>query len=63
MDWVKNKSRLEEEASFPDGTTRQELIHELEESTTRKKYIKEQNKVGLSLITIIFQVKLEASRK
>ena len=37
MDWVKYKTRLEEEASFPDGTTRQEVIHELEEATTRKK--------------------------
>ena len=26
MDWVKDKTRLEEEASFPYGTTRQELI-------------------------------------
>ena len=37
MDWVKDKTRLEEEASFPDGKTRQEHIYELEESTTRKK--------------------------
>ena len=37
MDWVKDKTRLEEEASFPDRITRQELIYELEESTTRKK--------------------------
>ena len=29
MDWVKGKTRLEEEASFPDGTTRQEVIYEL----------------------------------
>ena len=27
--WVKDKTSLEEEASFPDGTTRQELIYEL----------------------------------
>ena len=31
MDWVKDKTRLEEEASFPDGTTSQELIHEHED--------------------------------
>ena len=37
MDWVKDKTFLEEEASFPDGTTGQELIYELEEATTRKK--------------------------
>ena len=37
MDWVNNKSRLEEEASFPNGTTRQKLIYELEEAATRKK--------------------------
>ena len=61
MDWVKDKTRLEEEASFPDGTTRQELIYELEESTTKKKCIKEQNKVEESLITTSFQVQLEAA--
>ena len=27
MDWVKYKTRLEEEASFPDGTTSQELMN------------------------------------
>ena len=37
MNWLKNNTRLEEEASFPDGATRQELIYELEEATTRKK--------------------------
>ena len=41
MDWVKDKTCLEEEASFPDVTTRQELIYELEEKTTRKKCKKE----------------------
>ena len=46
MDWVKYKTRIEEEASFPYGTTRQEVIYELEEATTRKKCRKEQNKVG-----------------
>ena len=29
MDWLKDKTRLEEEGSFPDGTTRQEVIYEL----------------------------------
>ena len=37
IDWVKDKTRLEEEASFPDGTTMKELIYKLEEATTRKK--------------------------
>ena len=63
LDWVKDKTRLEEEASFPDGTTRQELIYELEEVKTRKKCKKEQNKVGKSLITTSFQVHTEASKK
>ena len=63
MYWVKDKTRLEEEASFPDRTTRQELIYELEEATTRKKCRKEQNKVGEYLITTSFQVQLEASGK
>ena len=40
VDWVKYKTRLEEEEAFIDGTTRQELIYELEEATTRKKCIK-----------------------
>ena len=37
MYWLKDKARLEEEASFIDGTTRQELIYELKEATTRNK--------------------------
>ena len=37
MDWVKYKTFIEEESSFPDGTTRQELIYEIEEATNRKK--------------------------
>ena len=61
MDWVKDKIRLEEEASFLDGTTRQEVIYELEETTTRKKCRKEQKKVGEYLITTSFQVQIEAS--
>ena len=36
MDWVKDKTSLEEEASFPERTTREEVIYELEEATTRK---------------------------
>ena len=40
MDSVKDNTRHEEEASFTDGTTREELIYELEESTTSKKCIK-----------------------
>ena len=40
MDWMKDKTCLEEEASFPDVTTRQELIYELEKATTRNKCIK-----------------------
>ena len=56
MDWVKDKTRLEEEASFPDRTTREEVIYELEEATPRKNCRKEQNKVGEYLITTSFQV-------
>ena len=37
MNWLKDNTRLEEEASFPDGTTSQEVIYELEEAGTRKK--------------------------
>ena len=61
MHWVKDKTLLEEEASFPDGTTRQKLIYELEEATTRMNFRKEQKKVEESLITTSFQVHLEAS--
>ena len=59
--WVKDKTHLEEEASFPDGTIRQELIYELEESITRKKCRKQQNKVEESLITTRSQVQIKAS--
>ena len=34
MDWVKDRDNREEDVSFSDGTTRQELIQELEEATT-----------------------------
>ena len=63
MYWLKDKARLEEEASFIDGTTRQELIYELKEATTRKKCRKEQKKVGESLITTSFQVQIKAARQ
>ena len=61
MDWVKDKTIFEEEAKIPDGTTRQELMYELEKSTTRKQCRKEKNKVGESLITTSFQVQLESA--
>ena len=61
MYWVKNSTSPEEEVSFPDGTTRKELIQEIEEATTRKKCRKDQKKVGGSLITTIFQVQIEAA--
>ena len=61
IDWVKDKTWLEEDSSFPDGTTRQELIYELEEATTRKKCRKEQKKVGGYFIKTSFQVQLEAA--
>ena len=63
IDWVKDRTRLEEEASFSDVTTRQELICELEEAKTRNKRRKEHKKVGESLITARFQVQLEAAGK
>ena len=46
MDWVKYNTQLEEEVSFTYGTTRKEIIYELEEATTRKKRRKEQKIVG-----------------
>ena len=61
MDWVKDKTRIEEEASFPYATTRQELIYELEEATTSKKSRKEQNKVREYLIETSFRVQIEYS--
>ena len=60
---MKDKTCIEEEASFPYGTTRQELIYELEEATTRKKCRKEQKKVGESFITTSFQVQTKAARQ
>ena len=62
MDWMKDKTCLEEEASFPDGTTRKEVIYELEEATTSKNCRKEQKKVGEYLITTSFQVQLKWNR-
>ena len=56
MDWVKDKTRLEEEASFTDVTTREEVIYELEEVMTRNNYRKEKKKFGESLIKTSFQV-------
>ena len=56
MDLVKDNTRLKEEASFPDGTTREEVIYELGEATTRKNCRKEQKKFGGYLITTSFQV-------
>ena len=63
MDWVKDRTRLEEEVSFTDGRTKRELIKELEEATTRNKCRKDQNKFGDSLITTSFQVQLVAAGK
>ena len=60
MDWVKDKINPEEQVLFPYEKPRQELIHELEEDTTRKKCRKEQKKVAEYLITTSFQVQLEA---
>ena len=54
MDSVKDNTRHEEEASFTDGTTREDVIYELEEATIRKNCRKEQKKVGESLITTSF---------
>ena len=46
MDWVKDTTCIEEEASFIDVTKRHELIYELEEATTRKKCRKQQKEFG-----------------
>ena len=46
MDWVNDNNPLEEEASFPDRTTTEEVIYELEEATTMENCRKEQKKVG-----------------
>ena len=63
MYWVKYKTRIEEEESFLDGTTKLELIYELEESKTRNNCRKQQKEVGEYLITTSFQVHLGASGK
>ena len=56
MNWVNDSTRLEEEVSFLDGTTKRELIQKLEEATTSKKCRKYQKKVGEYLVTNSFQV-------
>ena len=63
MDWVKDRTYIEEELLFPDGATRQELLLELEEATTRKNCRKDKKKVWEYLITTSFQVHLEAASK
>ena len=63
MDQVKDRTRIEEEVLFTDGTKIQELIHELEEDTTMNKCKREQKKLGGSLITTSFQVHLQADGK
>ena len=60
---MKDKTHFEKEASFTDETTTQELVHELEEATSRKNCRKEKKKVGESFITTSFQVHLEAARQ
>ena len=37
MDWVKDKSRLKEEVTFGNGTTRNEFVTDIEQASERKK--------------------------
>ena len=37
MDWVKDKSRLKEEVTFGNGTTRHEFVTDIEQASERKK--------------------------
>jgi hypothetical protein len=60
-DWVKDRFRLEEDATFGDGTTRQDFIEALDAATQRKKSRTNQRKTGEALVTTVFQVKLETA--
>ena len=46
IDWVKDKNRLEEEASFPDGTTRQDLYMNLRKPQTGRSAEKNKRNLG-----------------
>ena len=60
-DWVKDKVRLQEEADFETGTTRDEFIKAIEEAPERKECSINHKKKGESLITTAFQVQFETA--
>ena len=57
-DWFKDRFRLEEEAIFEHGTTRQVFTKAIDDTSKLKKIRTSQLKAGESLITTLFQVKL-----
>ena len=61
MDWVKDKSRLNEEVTFENGTTRNEFVTDIEQASERKKCRSNQKKICDALITSSFQVQLESA--
>ena len=57
--WIKDRSRIEEEAISEHGNTRQVFIKVIDDAYKHKENHTRQKNPGESLITIAFQVKLE----
>ena len=60
-DWVKEKVRLQEEAEFETGTTRDEFIKAIEEASELTEFRINRKKKCESLITTAFQVQSETA--
>ena len=62
-DWVNDRKRLNGETDFETGTLRDNFIKVIEAAPERRKFRKDQKKVGESLITAAFQVKQETANQ
>ena len=58
-----NQNQGTQETDFETGTTRDNFIEAIEAASERRKFRKDQKKVGESLITAAFQVKLEMANQ
>ena len=60
-DWVKDKMRLQETPTFVANSTRPDFIRAIDEASERNKNRINQRKAGKSLVTMVFQVKLQTA--
>jgi len=60
MYWVQDRTRLEEDPNFSDGTTRAEFLEQIKEAAERARLRQEQKKVGENLIGAEFTVQLKS---